>query len=219
MKTKRVCLVVMVALGIISASQALASSGYWDWDFGVFGYGGKIGVTSVTTDGYDGELPITYGGVPTTYAAIYHEEGVNGWDGPNGFYTTDWAALLTPGQTKTWQIYVWSTLDVPADYSTSGLAFGSSGIVPIEDYRFQFTLKSKPSSITDGPEVGTTWRLYGIGGGTEFGVLFPTYRTDNGLTGYHFEFSATVVPEPSAFAALACGLVGILTQARKRRSQ
>ena len=218
MRVRSICLATTIVLMTILASQAFAGSGYWDWDFGVYGPDGKIGVTPVTTDGYDGEQPITYWDVPTTYAAIYHEEGINGWDGPTGFYRTDWAALVIPGQTKTWQIYVWSTPDMPADVATAGLFFEnvSIGDGVIDNCQFQLRLKWKPSSITDGPEVGTVWNLY-AGPGSQYGVSFPTYRTDDGLTGYHFEFSATVVPEPSALIAVLCGIGGLGRFAFRRR--
>jgi len=209
------------SLADVSSSQ---TNNEWQWRMlagasnGSNGYSywyTTISASPLATDNYDGEPLITSWDIPTTYAAIFHAEEPNKWDASTGFYREDYVGLLTPGQTKSWQIYVWSTPDMPADYDATYLVMNRmDNIALTNDFQFQLKLVSKPESVSGGPEVGTTWD-FDI---PAFEVEFPTYRTDNGLTGYHFELTATAVPEPSAFAVLACGLFGILTQTRKRRS-
>lgn len=216
------CLIA-VALAIILASPILAdqSSDFWQWSMvaaasnGSDGYDywrGTIFVSTQATDGYDGEPLITSWPRPTTYAAVFHDEGAAGWNGSTGFYLDNYVGPLAPGQTKTWQLYVWSTPDMPADYDTTHFMMNRMDNIALTgDFQFRLMLKSKPSSITGGPDVGTAWDLDMPG----FEIEFPTYRTDNGLTGYEFEFSATAVPEASSFLALSIGLVGLILR-RKR---
>ena len=86
---------------------------------------------------------------------------------------------------------------------------------PSDSYGFKFylALKSKPGSMIGGPEIGTVWDIDMLG----FEIEFPTYRTDNGLTGYQFELSATAVPEPSSLAAVLCGIGGLTSFAFRKR--
>lgn len=220
---------LMIVLMVTQASPVFADDssyrGLWQWRMlagasnGSDSYEYRYGIIAVSpeaTDDYDGEPLITSWDIPTTYAAVFHHEGTDGWNGSTGFYLHDYVGPLVYGQTKTWQIYVWSTSDMPAGYDTTYLVMSRwDNIALTGDFQFQLKLVSKPDSISGGPNVGTAWNLGLLG----FDISFPTYRTDNGLTGYHFEFSAMAVPEPSAVTALACGLVGVLAQTRKRRNQ
>jgi hypothetical protein len=113
-------------------------------------------------------------------------------------------------------MYVCATPEVPLDCDTIGIGF--INIVPgspSDGYGMQFQLKliSKPESVVNSPDVGTIWNI-DMPGST---ISLPTYRTDNGLTGYHFELSATAVPEPSSLLALFGGLAGVGGFAMRRR--
>jgi len=169
---------------------------------------GTIAVLPQATDGDDGEPLITSWDIPTTYAAVYHDEKVGGWNGSIGFYRDDYVGPLTSGQTKTWQICVWSTPDMPADHNATYLVMNRmDNIALTSDFQFELKLVSKPESVSAGPDIGTVWNADSPT--MEVEVTLPTYRTDNGLSGYQFEFSATAIPEPSSFLALAGGVMGL----------
>ena len=226
----RNCSLVVLALAIVLSSQAVADNppesyrNEWRWyvDAGASngtddydGYQMYIGVSPLATDGWNGESPVAIEDAPNGYALTWHEKNTGGWLGDTGFYREDFHAPIPPGQTKSWLLYVWATPSVPDDYTTCG--FHLANVVPGKpsetyDTQFHVTLLSKPSSITGGPDVGTAWEI----NMQEWQIALPIYRTDNGLTGYLFEFSATAVPEPSSLVALIGGF-GCLSAFRKRR--
>ena len=193
---------------IAGASNGSNTYGYWYATIGVF---------PQATDGYDGESRIASWSIPTTYAAVFHDEESNGWNGAAGLYREDYVGPLASGQTKTWQIYVWSTPDMPADYEAASLVMNRMDAIALtNDFQFQLRLLSKPESVSGGPDVGTVWNLDSPT--PDLQVSFPTYRTDNGLAGYHFELSATAAPEPSSLAVLAGGLLSCAFGFMRRRS-
>ena len=190
---------------------ASASNGSHDYGY----HYGTVGVFPEATDGFDGEQLIASWDIPTTYAAVFHDEGVGGWNGDVGFYLDDYVGPLPPGQTKTWQIYVWSTSDMPADHDVTHLVMNrTDNIALTSDFFFDFKLISKPESVSGGPDIGTIWNLDSPI--SEVELLLPTYRTDDRLSGYQFEFSATPIPEPSSLLALGGGLMGLAGLLRKR---
>jgi len=85
---------------------------------------------------------------------------------------------------------------------------------PPRDRQYLVTLLHVPEDVSGGPPVGTTWTL------PEKGILsipLPTYRTDNGLKGYRFSFTATeVIPEPGT--ALLLTTAGLVAARVRRRS-
>ena len=228
MRMKHLCLMTALFMLVAQASALLADASLgqaddeWQWRMlasasnGSSGYDywyATIGARPLATDGYDGEPLITSWDIPTTYAAIFHAEEPGKWGASTGFYRVDNVGLLAPGETKSWQIYVWSTPDVPAGCDTTHFVMNrmDNPAVPTS-FRFRLKLVSKPESISSGPRAGTVWSSDVI----PFDVELPTYRTGNGLTGYHFEMTATAVPEPSSLLALFAGFVTVGGLIRRR---
>lgn len=216
----------LFAVGLPPGPQSLPS-GFWQWNVlacasdgcngaGTF-VGDLISCDPQATDGFDGEEGlVSYSLLEcTTFAAIYQVEGTNGWNGTTGMYMCDLIPLLAPGQTMSWQVYVWATPDTASDFNTIDLMTSGSIVSATDNIQAKLTLKDVPGSVTSAPSVGTVWDLSTNG----LTLSLPIYTTDDGLTGYHFELTATCVPEPSAFGVLACGFVGFLVQARKHRNQ
>jgi len=148
------------------------------------------------------------------YVATYHSSTTAGgtWTGPPGFYGIDYRAPipLIPGQSKTWTMYVWA---VPLWPWNIRFAWSHYFTFPDEFY-FTLTLKSKPAGIIGGPIAGTVWDLSAQ---PNAGIQLPIFRTANGLEGYVFDFTATVIPEPSSLAALLAGLGGLGALGWRRR--
>ena len=77
------------------------------------------------------------------------------------------------------------------------------------------SLVSKPSGVSDGPTLETIWDLSAQPDGSC--ITLPVIRTTNGLDGYVFDFTATVIPEPSSLLALLAGVAGIGGVAWRRK--
>lgn len=207
--------------------EPLLPSGMWSWSVYARASNGYtvsepvlcnlVSYDPEATDGFDG----TEGSIPYSlleyvpFAGIYQVEGTNGWNGPTGMYRCDLIPLLAPGQTMSWQVYVWATPDTASDFNTIDLVTSGSIVSATDNVQAKLTLKDVSDSVTGAPSVGTVWDLSTDG----LTLSLPIYTTDDGLTGYHFELTATCVPEPSALGVLACGFVGVLAQARKLRSR
>ena len=223
---------MIIALIVMGTSSVLADAysefrNSWQWEFvsatpdhqSAGASQAIMGFSPLATDGWDGESLIGAADGPTVYVASFHTKAANGWSGQTGFYSEDIRMPLVPGQTKSWMLYLWATPDVPSTSSMIEIVMWNPMMAfPSEEYGLQFnlTLKTKPDSVTGGAAVGTVWNLYY---GSRLGFLLPTYRTDDGLTGYQFEFSATAVPEPSSLLVLAGGLAGIGAGALRRRGR
>jgi len=226
MKTQRLsfALLMLLVLGVPGRSD---SSAIWVFDAvtndpsTAYCARSYFGMASTATDNYDGEhgsdSPIFTPNLSAVFAATYHSSVSDGWTGPDGFYQQDirGSAPSTPGESKSIQIYVWATPYVPANNDTIWLAyrFNSADFPPRESLSFRLTLRAKPQSISEGPEVGNTWELLVPEGEIEL----PIYRTDNGLTGYQFELTATAVPEPSSILAMLCGVGGMAGPILRRK--
>jgi len=215
-------ILVAIAIATLSSPAFAQSQGwdYWRWRFvavagdssSVFCHPSEFGVSSDASDNYDDDQLIRTEGITSAvYAATYHNHTSisDSWSGPTGFYDTDLCAPvpLRAGESKSWLIYLWATPGVPDTYDT--ISVSCLMIMPPfmpSEYDYTLTLAAKPSATSGGPAIGTTWRLSLPSG---VSVELPIYRTDNGLTGYQFELTATAVPEPSSILALLSGLVGI----------
>lgn len=119
------------------------------------------------------------------------------WDGialvPRGRFS---------GESETWLFYVWGTLGMHAD---NGIVSGWNwwGGPPPPQASARLELLHKPDGIIDGPAVATLWT-------TPPTVLkLPNYNSSDGLTGYQFRFTLTLVPKPPSILALAGGLAAV----------
>jgi hypothetical protein len=224
-KWASVTAIVAAALGWFPCSGHAALDD-WGWGFAnasnlqTGGTTAFVGVTPTACDGYDSSDRLS-GVVPDLwlYVRAYHVNGEDGWDGNTGYYSKDYRAPmpLTAGLSKTWLVYVWGNTTLPEEATYNGymrLGWLRSANPP-NQLHFTITLTAKPSGITGGPATGTVWDLSAQPDG---GVQLPVFRTDNGLEGYVFEFTATVIPEPSSLLALTAGIgaLGLMLRPRKR---
>jgi hypothetical protein len=203
---------ILIALTVIFGIPAAAEdfSGWCGWHFvGDMRFGMAAWGSSV--DGLDQNdhlaTPSQYGWM----AGSYHVNGQDAWGGLTGFYDYDDRAPLLPGQTKTWMIYIWALPESP--YRNIELAAGQSFAYnqtdPLVLAKFEYV--QKPAGVVDGPALGTVWT------NPNFSLNLPYYATDNGLTGYGFKFTLSMVPEPSSILALVGGIAGLGGFALRRR--
>ena len=114
---------------------------------------------------------------------------------------------MQPGETKTWMVYVWA---VPGSTASDlSLSWELPGDVD-PSINAQLECIQKPAGITDGPALGTVWT-------SPPSFTLPFYTTSDGLTGYGFKFTLTMVPEPSSVLALLCGMGGLVGVILRRR--
>ena len=219
---------LIILLILFPASLATADDRTWQWSFGPYGDELFIGTKFNTSD--DGDpYDLLLGSSTYIYCGVYHEQGVDGWTGSNGFYSQDMRAALgtTPGSSKTWRIYYWNYINSPANWIDTDFTwhFGTTGYeTPSNNIEYKLTFVRLPVGITQWnppsprgtPTLGETIILNNH---TEGSWLLRTYRTDNGLHGYIFDLTATVVPEPSSIVALVLGLVPVTMSALKRHNR
>jgi len=201
-----------VALLAAAHSVATASATDWRWQLNTL----YLGTSSGSLDGYDASDAVL-APAGSINSAVYHSGSADGWSGPNGFYSTDLRAPIppTPGQSKTWTLYVWTDPSCAWDLTELMWGYSSGTHFPAFD-RMTYTLTYVRSAdgITVGPAVGTSVLLNQQRQGT---WSLPVYRTTDGRTGYVFTLTATVIPEPSSLLALAGGLIGLGSMLRRRR--
>ncbi|MEI6915905.1 MAG: PEP-CTERM sorting domain-containing protein [Armatimonadota bacterium] len=159
-------------------------------------------------DGWDGERlwPLTR--QDSVYALFWRQSGVNGWNGPTGYFVNDFRGPVAPGQTKIVDnLYLWAEPEVPQQplvLQPLLLYFGPD----ILSYKLR--LVSVPAGITyNGPYV---W--YGIHGD----IMLPYYSSADGSTGYRFQAEISTVPEPSVLVTLFAGLMGVASVWRRQRA-
>ncbi len=178
---------------------------------------GAVVADSRAIDGYDLSFDTLVDfGPMRAYVGTYHvcNQDTGGWTGPTGFYKTDWRAPLSqsPGSSQTWRLYVWGDPTLPESSPDIQVRFTSFSVEdPAIDLRL--TLVGRPEGVTGGPVLGTvyTWPW-----GYYLDITLPVIRTTNGLEGYVFDLTATVVPEPSSLLALSAGLAGVVGALRRR---
>jgi hypothetical protein len=221
MKIVAFCFMLLLVF-LVLCVPAVAISPSWMWGFSAYsdfqdsGTDGAFSTDTSYGDGYgagDGMI----GTGPKVYFGTYHTHDQQGWSGSTGFYSADGRSPIAPepSSQKTWTFYVWAdpTLGPTASRMVLSWMWLYPGEEPLTDYRYQLVLISKPDEVVGGPEAGAIYDL-SVGYG---GVQLPVYRSSNGLTGYKFEFSATVIPEPSSLLALGAGLAAMPWMRRRRR--
>ena len=132
--------------------------------------------------------------------AFYHSGPT--WGGPEGFYSRDFRAPLSPTESKTWTgLYLWANPDYYGETRMALSIAGDGTAPPPDDRKYVLQLVYVPKEIDNAPPVGTTWQVVQ---GETLTVEVPTYATHYGLDGYQFEFTVSeVVPEPATGLGLA----------------
>lgn len=200
MKTMLALVILMLAV----CTYAHASDTDWSWQFG--GTYAHFGTATLASDGFDSR-DVRIVQTSSVYIGTYHEQDVGGWSGDTGFYSTDLRAPVTliPGQSKTWTFYLWEN---PSWNVVLELMWGFDYPAPaFNKMLYTLTYVRAAQGITGGNiPVGASVLLNEHTQGT---WSFPVYKTTDGRTGYMFEFTATVIPEPSSLLALVGGIAGL----------
>lgn len=156
---------------------------------------GELGVWTDATAGYDPDydwLLSTTGG--DAYPGVYHQNGVDGWDGSTGFYRRDGRAALADDEDETWLIHFWADRSYTEPEMFVALA-PLSWALPPKGRDYSLELLYVPEGVSGAPAVGTVWPVP-IVEGEQLQVVLPTYASDDGLTGYQLAFSVSAVPDP-----------------------
>ncbi|MCE5313661.1 MAG: PEP-CTERM sorting domain-containing protein [Armatimonadota bacterium] len=209
-----VCLFILQSLCL----SAFASTTDWRWQFCTVdpGKGGSFGTSATTSDGAD-FLDISLPTGRYLNCATYYEQGVGGWTAETGFYSTDIRSPLVAQteNTKTWLFYFWGSPSLTSSNMYLTWGYFSDNTPDFQNSVYTLKYVRPAVGITEGyVDVGTTISLNYHSQGT---WKFPAYATTNGLDGYMFELTATVIPEPASILALLTGLAGIGGIAIKRR--
>ncbi|MCE5322822.1 PEP-CTERM sorting domain-containing protein [bacterium] len=213
----------VLAISVVLSSSAYCSSDNWQWQFMNRAY---FGTNINASDGFD-SLDIMYDQSQQYHIAVYHEYDLDGWSGSTGYYSYDIRSPLeqSVGASKTWIIYLWGSTSIPEEAWYLSLPWTFSGDISqasFDTISFSLTYVRPAIGVTGewtpplgySPPVGTTISLNDY---TEGNWLFPIYRTEQGLDGYIFSLTATVIPEPSGFFALLGSLACMGGIAWRRR--
>lgn len=206
--TKHFVLLIVASTIWVGASIGVAASGLGSGSFVIPG-GARIqvGTKPGALDLSDSSDMLATSGVDWQ-GGIYHSQATDGWDGTDGFYWNDYRAPLLPGESKSWVVYFCASPgSAPRDAS---LGFSWSSADPNVVGKIEYI--QAPSGTVGGPEVGTVWTARG-----DHWVQLPYYSALDGLTGYAFKLTLTMVPEPSSILALGVGFAGLCGFALRRR--
>jgi len=210
----RVTLVTaLLVLAAVCPAQALIYPGYAGWGTGDFAvpaqFGIGMGTAARALDTHDVYDSLAYVSNSGWTGGSYHVAGMDGWDGSTGFYYEDVGAYMQPGETKTWLLYIWAVpTAAPSDLT---LRWGS-GMYSDPSVSAQLECVQKPAGVVGGPSVGTIWTSPPT-------MTLPFYTTSNGLTGYEYKFTLSMVPEHSSILALVGGLAGLGGFVLRRRGK
>ena len=210
----RRAVLITLFLVLCASSAACADVSEWYWHFRP---GADFGTASGASDDLDAlDIPMDYQW--SKHVGVFHEFGTGGWTGPTGFYGIDMRSPLEmlPGNSKTWRLYLWGDLTYPPQYDFLAVTWSgggmSSAVLDCCEFRLTY-VRSAVGVIDDWNTVGDSILLNEQADGGEW--WFPVYRTDNGLDGYIFDLTATVIPEPASVLALTAGLGALILRRRR----
>jgi hypothetical protein len=164
-----------------------------------------MGVWSGATNDYDPgfDRPLEILGLGA--AAVYHETGEQGWTGPTDYYITDYRAPLGADGSQTWSpLYLWANPEAYTDETMFLSIEPAADAVPPSNRHYSLELLYVPDGVTGAPPVGTVWDVQPD---HALVVEVPTYKSDDGRTGYQFAFTVGAVPEPAPVLAVAAALL------------
>lgn len=163
-----------------------------------------FGVRSDATDDFDYGVDFLDEYPDAGYAAFYHAYDPPAWTGEEGFYRTDFRALMSEGDVKTWGgLHLWAD---PVYYGQETMMLSiaaDQSHLPPTGWNYKVELLYVPEGIEGAPAIGTTWELELD---KTLTIEVPTYGTYNGLESYEFAFTIEAVPEPGAAVLLLAGL-------------
>lgn len=208
---------LLIILFLVACSAGCTDESNWSWQFGQ-GYFAYFGTSAGASDNADVQ-DVRVTGRQYWYVGTFHEPGVDGWTGDTGFYSQDVRAplALAVGQKKTWRFYMWSDYTHSSDHLELMWGWYRPAAPAFDKMEYRLTYVREAQGIDGGSvPVGTSIVLNQYQQGT---WAFPVYKTDDGRTGYMFELTATVIPEPSSLLALGAGGLGLLGAALRRRGR
>jgi hypothetical protein len=211
-------LAVQVVLAIC-VCPARAAEDNWGWALAA-GSGsqtsGSYGGVGVYPDSIDGSDANDYlaGSGAKVFCGTYHAHDPDSWSGPTGMYAYDRRAPVphTIEAHRTWTVYCWADPSLPSDLTYISFTWLCARTAPAW-LSVTLRLAAKPAGVTGGPAVGTMWNLSAQ---SDAGVQLPVFRTSDGREGYVFDFTATVIPEPSSLLAILASLGGFGMLLRRR---
>jgi hypothetical protein len=184
-------------------------------------YGTQVSLASYAScvDGYDMEMLSTPAyNEPSAEIRIRHQQSVDGWNAPTGWYAHDFRGELPVGASKVFaDIYIWSNpaftgTDIPLKW------YWYTGQPDPENWTFNLQLIDIPDDISyNGP---MSWNLTPCRTKTapQLLVNLPTYHTTDGMQGYRLRVTAVhAVPEPSGLAIALPVLAAAVLALRRRQ--
>ncbi len=116
---------VFVCVLLAACCAVDASDAGWYWHFVDAPAAAVFGTGPNAPDGF-GPDDLQVASPSSVYIGTYHEQDVDNWSGPTGFYRVDWQPLLQPGQTEKWTFYLWGDPLYPREPCVD-LVLGSRG--------------------------------------------------------------------------------------------